>query len=83
MGYLNCCIHRTQQQRQNQVVGSEGGRWGGGGGESGGGAGAKSGPFLKPFMKEVTKVTEIESEVGFCTKSGVILNDLGHGGSRV
>ena len=23
VGYLNCCIHRTQQQRQNQVVGSE------------------------------------------------------------
>ena len=54
----------------------------GGGGGGGGEAGGKSGPFLKASMKEVTKVTEIESEVGFCTKSGVILNDLGHGGSR-
>ena len=37
-----------------------------------------SGPFLRILTREVTKVTEIESEVGFCIDTKSFLNDQVH-----
>ena len=47
----------------------------------GGGCRLEEWTILKSIHEGGHQITEIESEVGFCTKSGVILNDLGHGES--